>query len=240
MRRLPYLPLLVSAFGLLVAATAIVRAGEATPPEPDMKTYQLVLVRAAGKPRFMDERAVQATQEAHLAWLKRLHADGKAVASGPIERGGDLRSALVLDVASKEEAEAIVRDDPWVKAGRVAPEVHPWWASGGVFRRTTDVTRLTALWLGLLKRPPDAPGLPEEKLKELQNGHMANIRKMAASGDLAIAGPTGDDGALRGIFVFRTDDPEHLRALCAEDPAVKAGRLTVELYRWAVPEGAIP
>ncbi len=227
------------ALAALAAAAGSAAAEEKAPPEPEVKTYQLVLVRAAGKPRFMDERAVQATQEAHLAWLARLHAEGKAVASGPIEKGGDLRSALVLDVASKEDAEAIVREDPWVKAGRDVAEVHPWWAAD-VFRKTTDMTRLTARWIGLLKRPPNAPQYPEAKLEEIQKGHMANILKMAGSGDLAVAGPMGDDGALRGIFVFRTDDPEHLKALCAEDPAIRAGRLTVELYRWAVPDGAIP
>ncbi len=225
---------------LSAAAPGMAPAEENAPPKPEMKTYQLVLVRAAGKPRFMDERVVQATQEAHLAWLRRLHADGKAVASGPVEKGGDLRGVLVLDVASKEEADAIVRGDPWVKAGRDVTEVHPWWAASGAFAKITDVTRLTARWIGFLKRPANAPQLPEARLQEIQDGHMANIRKMAASGDLAIAGPMGEDGVLRGIFVFRTDDPEHLEALCGEDPAVRSGRLAVELYRWAVPEGAIP
>jgi len=223
---------------LLVRAPA--RAEDPTPPKYEMKTFQLVLVRQAGSPRFMDERVVQATQEAHLAWLKQLHSAGKLLASGPIEKGGDLRSVLVLDVPTKAEAEEIVKGDPWVKAGRDVPEVHPWWAADGIMKKTTDVTRLTARWIGLLNRPPNAPQYPKEKLEEIQKGHMANIRKMADSGDLAIAGPMGEDGALRGIFVFRTDDPERVKALCAQDPAVQAGRLSVELYRWAVPEGSIP
>ncbi len=225
---------------LLAVLAPAARAEEKAPPEYTMKTFQLVLIRQAGKAAFMDERVVQATQEAHLAWLKRLHERGTLLASGPIEKGGDLRSVLVVDVPTKAEAEAIVAEDPWVKAGRDVAEVHPWWAADGIMKRTTDVTRLTARWLGLLDRPPNAPPYPEEKLQEIQKGHMANIQKMTDSGDLVIAGPMGDDGVLRGIFVFRTDDPERLKALCAQDPAVQAGRLSVRLYRWAVPEGSIP
>ncbi len=69
---------------------------------------------------------------------------------------------------------------------------------------------------------------------------MANIRAMAASGDLVIAGPLGDDGPLRGVFVFRTTDLARVRELVARDPAVKAGRLGAELYPWRVPEGTLP
>ena len=233
------LPLLILAIVAALAPT-IARAEDKAPPKYTMKTFQLVLIRQAGSPKFTDERVVQATQEAYLAWLKKLHAVGTVLVSGPIERGGDLRAAMVLDVPTKAEAETVVKDDPWVKAGRDVAEVHPWWAADGIMKKTTDVTRLTARWIGFLNRPPNAPQYPEEKLQELQKGHMANINKMAASGDLAIAGPMGEDGVLRGIFVFRTDDPERLKALCAEDPAIKAGRLSVELYRWAVPDGAIP
>ena len=167
----------------VVAAAAFwtARAEEKAPPKYTMKTFQLVLIRQAGKPSFMDERAVQATQEAHLAWLKKLHTVGTVLVSGPIERGGDLRAAMVLDVPTKAEAESIVKDDPWVKAGRDAPEVHPWWAADGIMKKTEDVTRLTARWIGLLERPPDAPQYPKEKLEEIQKGHMANIQKMAAT-----------------------------------------------------------
>ena len=59
-------------------------------------------------------------------------------------------------------------------------------------------------------------------------------------GDLVLAGPMGDDGRLRGIFVFRRIDPERITAQVAEDPAVKAGRLEMELYPWNVPRGSLP
>jgi len=50
----------------------------------------------------------------------------------------------------------------------------------------------------------------------------------------------GDDGRLRGILVFRATDPERITTAVAEDPAIQAGRLEMELYPWNVPKGSLP
>ena len=63
---------------------------------------------------------------------------------------------------------------------------------------------------------------------------------MAETGDLVLAGPFESEGALRGVLVFRTQDPQRIRSLVAEDPAVKAGRLGVDLYPWSIPRGSLP
>jgi len=66
----------------------------------------------------------------------------------------------------------------------------------------------------------------------LQAAHMANIHRMAEEGSLVLAGPFMDDGDLRGIYIFNVSTVEAARALTATDPAVKAGRLAVELHPW--------
>jgi uncharacterized protein len=73
--------------------------------------------------------------------------------------------------------------------------------------------------------------------KLIQQGHMENIERMAASGKLVLAGPFLDDGDLRGIFVFQGVTREEAEQLCANDPAVKAGRLRVELHPWFSAKG---
>jgi len=76
--------------------------------------------------------------------------------------------------------------------------------------------------------------------EEIQKGHMANINRLAEMKKLVVAGPFGDDGTLRGIFVFRVDSMEEARNLTLTDPAVQAGRLALDLHPWLVPEGILP
>ena len=47
-----------------------------------------------------------------------------------------------------------------------------------------------------------------------------------------------DDERLRSISVW-TCDPETARRLSTEDPAVRAGRLDVEVMTWMVPTGNV-
>lgn len=67
---------------------------------------------------------------------------------------------------------------------------------------------------------------------KLQAAHLANIRRMAEAGKLVIAGPFLDDNEIRGIYVFNVESIDEARALTSTDPAIKAGRLVMELHPW--------
>lgn len=73
---------------------------------------------------------------------------------------------------------------------------------------------------------------------QIQTGHMAHINKMAADGKLNIAGPCLDDSDLRGIFILNVTSLEEAKALTEADPAVKAGRLIMEVHPWMSQKGA--
>jgi uncharacterized protein YciI len=85
--------------------------------------------------------------------------------------------------------------------------------------------------LALLKAGPHRNQDSLEAVR-LQAAHMANINRMAAEGSLVLAGPFLEDGDLRGIYVFDVRTLEEARALTETDPAVKAGRLAMELHLW--------
>jgi uncharacterized protein len=67
---------------------------------------------------------------------------------------------------------------------------------------------------------------------DLQRAHMDNIVRMAEEGKLAVAGPFLDGGDLKGVYIFNVSTIEEAKALTETDPAIKAGRLVMELHPW--------
>jgi uncharacterized protein YciI len=70
----------------------------------------------------------------------------------------------------------------------------------------------------------------KEEAAEIQKGHLAHLSKLGEDKKICMAGPFGDDTALRGIVIYNTPTVEEAEKLANEDPAVKAGRLIVELH----------
>jgi hypothetical protein len=98
-----------------------------------------------------------------------------------------------------------------------------------------------AFTLVLLRGGPQAGEYGEAELAELQAGHLGFLDAMRARGALAAAGPFRDqpDETLRGLCLFRTG-LEETRALVAQDPSVRAGRMAADVLTWLVPEGELP
>lgn len=99
---------------------------------------------------------------------------------------------------------------------------------------------MTVYYMGLLSRGPKWTPEKTAETNRIQEEHMAHIRSMGASGKLVIAGPFLDGGQLRGIFVFKVSTLEEAKAMAEADPAVKAGRLQVEIHPWMVAKGILP
>ncbi|WP_321308497.1 YciI family protein [Marinifilum fragile] len=66
----------------------------------------------------------------------------------------------------------------------------------------------------------------------LQKAHLENIERLAEEGKLVLAGPFFDDGEIRGIYIFDVETIEEAQTLTQTDPAIKAGRLVMELHPW--------
>lgn len=94
--------------------------------------------------------------------------------------------------------------------------------------------KMTVYYMAFLKRGPDRShdSLTAAKIQE---GHMAHIMQMAKDKKLVLAGPFMDNGDLRGIFVFNVASVEEAIELTNQDPAVKSGRLVMEIHPWYGP-----
>lgn len=85
--------------------------------------------------------------------------------------------------------------------------------------------------MAFLKRGPNR-SQDSATAVNLQKAHMENITRLANEGKLVLAGPFLDDGDIRGIYIFNVTSVEEARQLTASDPAIKAGRLEMELHPW--------
>ena len=74
--------------------------------------------------------------------------------------------------------------------------------------------------------------LSGEEAEQLQNAHLKNIMRLASEGKLVVAGPFGDDGDVRGIFILNAETVEEAQKLTQSDPAVQRGTLQFDLRPW--------
>jgi uncharacterized protein YciI len=209
--------------------------------EPKMVQFQMALLKKGPKwDATAEEQRGQLLQQ-HFANVMSLLKTGKAVIAGPLADHTELAGIFILRASSTGEAKSWVDADPAVKAELFAAEIHPWW-SEDIFKKANTPLKMNQVYLGFLKKGPnrkegdgDTP-----QVQELQKGHLANIHRLSDLKKLIAAGPFGDDGNLRGIFVFRVASLQEAQELSATDPMIKIGRLAIELHPWQVPEGVIP
>ena len=67
---------------------------------------------------------------------------------------------------------------------------------------------------------------------EMFRGHFANMKRLAAEGKLALAGPLDGVDGWRGLFILAVDDLEEAAALVATDPVVIHGEMIAEYHQY--------
>lgn len=224
---------------LLVVISGPTAAQQKAQPASKMVEFHLALLKRG--PQWIASETPQKKElhQQHFAYFSSLIETGKAVIGGPLIGDGEIRGIYVLRAKNAAEALTWAEADPAVKAGHFLVEMHPWW-SEEVMKKAATPIKMTTAYLGFLSR--GAKWTPEKtpQTEELQKAHMANINKLAEMKKLVVAGPFGDNGQLRGIFVFKVDSLEEAKQLAATDPSVRAGRLAIDMHTWLVPEGILP
>jgi uncharacterized protein YciI len=220
---------------LLIASSAV----HAQKPESKLVEFQMALLKRG--PNWNPDLAKNAPAllKQHLEYVQSLLSSGQAVIAGPVRDESNLAGVYIFRAKSAAEAKSWVDKDPAVLAGVMIAEMHPWW-SEDVMKKPVTPLQFTTAYLALLVRGEKWTPEVTPQTEEIQKGHMANIHRLADMKKLVVAGPFGDDGTLRGIFVFRVNSLDEARDLTLTDPAVKAGRLALELHPWLVPEGILP
>ena len=98
----------------------------------EMTTYYVGFLYRGAKWTPEETAETRKLQEAHMANIVKMGAEGKLVIAGPFTDNGDLRGLYVFRVGSADEAKALVESDPAVRAGRLRFELHPWYAAKNI------------------------------------------------------------------------------------------------------------
>jgi uncharacterized protein YciI len=234
MKRRAHRALCAVAAGLVFAAAA---AAQEKKEEYDMGVTQLVLLSRA--PDWKAEAAAPHVEKAQRAYVEKLIEDGTAALAGSVEGEGDLREVLVFKTDSPELVSEWVANSPAVKAGVLKSEVLKWYTARNYITPPRRPLTRTAYVFGILLRGPKWTAQETEETKKIQAGHMANIGRLSDAGKLVLAGPFEGGGERRGVFIFKVPTLEEAQRLTDTDPAVAAGRLKVQLYKWSVPAGML-
>jgi uncharacterized protein YciI len=234
-------PTLLLASACFLIAAPLIGAQPKEETKHKMVQFQMALLRKGPKWDGTAESQRKQILQQHFANVMSLLDTGKAAVSGPMGDDTNLIGIFILRAASAAEAKTWVEADPAVKAGLFVAEIHPWW-SEDVFKKANSPLKLNTVYLGFLKKGPNRKEGDGEtpEVQELQKAHLANINRLASLKKLIAAGPFGDDGNLRGIFVFRVASLPEAQELTGTDPMIKIGRLVLELHPWQVPDGILP
>jgi uncharacterized protein len=228
---------------LLVAAAlpSLAQTQNQQSADPASKLIQFQMALLKRGPKFTPPvgSEMRPVVKEHVEYAKTMIKAGKAVIAGQIQDDKELLGIYIFRTKSADEAREWLKADPLIGAEFAVAELHPWW-SEDVMKKPESTDHMMTAYLAFLVRGEKWTPGKTPQTAEIQKGHMANIQRLAAMKKLVVAGPFGDDGRLRGIFVFRVNSLEEARALTLTDPAVQAGRLALELHPWVVPAGILP
>lgn len=229
----------VLALSLVVFCAAITTSAAQRYPAPEgMETIHIAMLYRGPAATKESTPETQQIQEAHLAHITRLAKEGHALIAGPFGGEGDLRGVIFLRAATPEAARALEADDPAVKAGRLRIEIVSYmsssnWFSFGLIK---DDLSMRQFMFGFLNVGPKPVGTPEGNAS-LVDDHLANLWALRQSGAMVGGGPAVGSMTRASIVILAVDSVEKAKALLEQDPTVKAGRTTVEVFPWFAADG---
>ena len=93
-------------------------------------------------------------------------------------------------------------------------------------------------YLVFLKKGPNR-GQDSAAAAQIMKGHLEHLTKLYEEDKVSVCGPLLDDCDIRGICIYHLSDSTLVRQLAEADPAVRSGRLTVEIDPWYSAKGMV-
>ena len=97
-----------------------------------MKSYIFVILKT-GSNKMEDKEKVGKLFRGHLDNIGRLANEGKLVVAGPMGKNDkSYRGIFILNVKTKEEAQALLQTDPAVKEKLLDAELYEWYGAAAL------------------------------------------------------------------------------------------------------------
>ena len=202
--------------------------------------FFFVLLKRPSKAPQISKEAGEKLQEAHMANIRKLHAEGKLVMAGPFGDDTVLRGIFVMKAASLQQAQEFAHSDPAIKAGRLEAEVHGPWIVPAEEIHATDTPNSLQQYTLVLLRQTDKWDPKSSQFQQMAEQHHAFVRNLMSDSKVAIAGPfaMSDPGPLRGVYIFQVGAEETAKLL-EKDPAIGAGVVKAEAHPWLTAKGVL-
>jgi uncharacterized protein YciI len=94
---------------------------------------------------------------------------------------------------------------------------------------------LKPYFMGLMRPGPRWNEIEGPEAAELLPRHLGYLRQQSEAGRYLAAGPVLDEGEFAGVLLIRASSLANAQALVQADPAVEAGRLTVQVVLVLLP-----
>jgi len=196
--------------------------------------------------KYRDLDKIASARPAHFVYADGLRAQGKLAIGGPLmdEQGQRIGLLFIYEAASRDEALAFAREDPFTLANALRSyEISEWRLRGANVDLLIDANRAahrnggenmqSRLFVNYAKYAGDKSRLPT-----VRPAHWAYDQTLKNAGKLALAGPFANDEG--GLFVYNAVGREEAMSYFKQDPFAPEGVFAdCELHEWII-EGVNP
>lgn len=220
---------------LFLAPTLLTARGAEENPRPTSQPrvcYWVFLNKGSARQKTsqMSKEEVAKLQADHVGNLGALYKQGRAFTAGPLGDNGFIRGIVVLNVSNAAEIKDCFKPDPFVQQDILAVEAYRWLADTAKFGKPDEPFKMAKHTLVVVKKGPDFDGLKGWLAPDSMTRLLPSLGQLAEGDGVVLSGPLVDAGELLGIALVSTEDGATVEAALGKDPAVKEGRVKLELH----------
>lgn len=205
--------------------------GGCAAPAPDGPGLWFIFLET-GRPTPDDREAVMAMQRGHIDNFKRLFAEGKLLAAGPMaDPARSKRGLVVVRASTHAELMGYFQPDAYVREGYMQVKAVPALARRAVYTEGIDATRVEEIRIVLIGRPTAAP---DAATAQARRALLQGLVERGAVG----AWYTLQAGPVAEVLLARSTDTAMLEAALVPYAAPADG-IAVQVWRQWISPGVV-